>query len=168
MASTNTYFCHVGPRTRTYTLVYAQAAALPLGLKKRMTRALDQLRSTKTIMLTTFKRDGSPVETPVSIAFEGDRAFFRTWNSAHRVNRIAANPRVEIAPCSFRGTVEGASLEARAQLLAGTDEAVARAALAGRHRFLQARLVPLAHRLMRYRTLHYQLVAAEDDQAERQ
>ena len=28
-------------------------------------------------LLTTYKRDGTPVGTPVSIAFEGDRAFFR-------------------------------------------------------------------------------------------
>jgi len=28
----------------------------------------------------------------------------------------------------------------------------------GRHRILQAILVPAAHRLMRYRTLHYELV----------
>ena len=32
----------------------------------------------KTILLTTYKRDGTPVGTPVSIAFDGDRAFFRS------------------------------------------------------------------------------------------
>jgi uncharacterized protein len=37
--------------------------------------------------------------------------------------------------------------------------AVAARALARRHRVLQAILVPAAHRLMRYRTLHYELVA---------
>jgi uncharacterized protein len=31
-------------------------------------------------------------------------------------------------------------------------------ALSRRHRVLQAVLVPLAHRLLRYRTLHYELV----------
>lgn len=35
------------------------------------------LRSAKTILLTTYKRDGTPVATPVSIAFAGDLAFFR-------------------------------------------------------------------------------------------
>jgi hypothetical protein len=38
---------------------------------------LKAVRDAKTILLTTYKRDGTPVETPVSIAFEGDRAFFR-------------------------------------------------------------------------------------------
>jgi PPOX class probable F420-dependent enzyme len=41
-----------------------------------------QIRETKTVLLTTFKRDGSPVGTPVSIAFDGDRAFVRTWHKA--------------------------------------------------------------------------------------
>ena len=33
-------------------------------------------------MLTTYKRDGTPVPTPVSIAFDGDRAFFRSYDQA--------------------------------------------------------------------------------------
>jgi PPOX class probable F420-dependent enzyme len=47
-----------------------------------MTTTLEPLRRAKTILLTTYKRDGTPVATPVSIAFEGDRAFFRTWHNA--------------------------------------------------------------------------------------
>ena len=119
---------------------------------------LNQLRDAKTILLTTFKRDGSPVATPVSLGFDGARAFFRTWDSAHKVKRIAANPSVEVAPCSLRGTVEGPSVSARAVLLQGADEVIARRALARRHKILQARLVPLTHFLMRYRTLHYELL----------
>jgi hypothetical protein len=40
----------------------------------------DHLRDTKTIVLTTFKRDGTPIPTPVSIAFDGSRAFFRSYH----------------------------------------------------------------------------------------
>ena len=128
---------------------------------------LDQLRDAKTILLTTFRGDGSPVATPVSIAFEGARAFFRTWDSAHKVKRLAANPSVEVAPCSLRGTVEGPSVHARAVLLQGAHEVIARRALARRHRLLQARLVPLAHFLMRYRTLHYELLPPQESAASR-
>jgi uncharacterized protein len=39
-------------------------------------------RGAKTILLTTYKRDGTPVSTPVSIAFDGDRAFWRTIKDA--------------------------------------------------------------------------------------
>ena len=40
------------------------------------------VRNARTILLTTYKRDGTPVPTPVSIAFDGDRAFFRSYNKA--------------------------------------------------------------------------------------
>jgi len=39
--------------------------------------ALAPISNAKTILLTTYKRDGTPVATPVSLAFDGERAFFR-------------------------------------------------------------------------------------------
>ncbi len=122
-----------------------------------MAGPLDSLRDTKTILLTTYKRDGTPVSTPVSIAFDGDRAFFRTWHKAHKVKRLRNNPNVEVAPSTFRGEPIRPAVGAQATLLKGSDARVAARALAGRHRVLQAMLVPLGHRLMRYRTLHYEL-----------
>ena len=118
----------------------------------------DILRSTKTIVLTTFKRDGTPVATPVSIAFDGDRAFFRTYNKAGKTKRLRNNPNVELAPSSFGGKPDGPAIKAQARLLSGDDAKRAAKALAGRHRLLQAVLVPALHRLARYRTMHYELV----------
>src|SRR5918994_6959571 len=57
----------------------------------------------RTVLLTTFRRDGTPVRTPVSIVVEGDRAFVRTWNTAGKANRIRSNPEVTIAPCTAGG-----------------------------------------------------------------
>lgn len=121
---------------------------------------LEPLRQTKTILLTTFKRDGTPVDTPVSIAFEGDRAFFRTWDSAHKTTRLRNNPDVEVAPSTLRGTPTGPAIRAQATLLNGREARLAAKALAQHHRFLQALLVPMAHRLMRYQTMHYELRTA--------
>lgn len=120
---------------------------------------LDALRQTKTVLLTTYKRDGSPVDTPVSIAFVGDRAFFRSYHKAWKTKRLRNNPEVEVAPSTVSGHVTGPPLHARAELLQGDDAKLAAKALAGRHRVLQALLVPLAHRLMRWRTMHYELFA---------
>jgi len=60
-----------------------------------MSAALVPLKSSKTILLTTYKRDGTAVGTPVSIAFDGDRAFFRSYDKAwktkpHRALRATA------------------------------------------------------------------------------
>jgi uncharacterized protein len=119
---------------------------------------LTAVRDAKTILLTTYKRNGTPVETPVSIAFEGDRAFFRSYlHGGSRLSACVINPRVEVAASTLRGTRTGPLIHARATLLEGKQARIAAKALARRHRLLQAILVPLAHRLMRYQTMHYEL-----------
>ena len=113
----------------------------------------------KTILLTTYKRDGTPVGTPVSIAFDGDRAFFRSYDKAWKTRRLRNNPQVEFAPATLRGRTTGPPVQGRATLLAGEQAHIAARALARRHHVLQGILVPLAHRLRGYRTLHYELTA---------
>ena len=120
---------------------------------------LSSLKNTKTVLLTTYKRDGSPVDTPVSIAFDGDRAFFRSYDKAWKTKRLRHNPRVTVAPATLKGTPTGPAMTARATLLEGAEAKVAARALARRHRVLQAAVVPLMHRISRYRTMHYELTA---------
>jgi uncharacterized protein len=122
-----------------------------------MNDELENLKDTKTILLTTYKRDGTPVPTPVSIAFDGDRAFFRTWNEAGKYKRLRNNPKVEVAPATLRGEPTAPAIEAKATPLEGTEARLAAKTLARRHRFLHRVLVPLSHRLMRVRTVHYEL-----------
>jgi len=123
-----------------------------------MNASLDPLRGTKTILLTTYKKDGTPVATPVSIAFDGNRAFFRSYDKAWKTRRLRRNPAVQAAPATLRGQPTGPAVRARAILLDGAQTRIAARALARRHRILQAVLVPAAHRMMRYRTMHYELV----------
>jgi PPOX class probable F420-dependent enzyme len=95
-----------------------------------MNTTLAPLRQTKTILLTTFGRNGTPVATPVSIAFDGDRAFFRTWNTAHKAKRLRNNPNVEVAPSTLRGEPTGPAIPAKASMLEGRDARLAAKALA--------------------------------------
>ena len=122
-----------------------------------MSSDLKAVRDAKTILLTTYKRDGTPVETPVSIAFEGDRAYFRSYDKAGKTRRLRNNPHVQVAASTLRGKRTGPPIRARATLLQDEQARIAAKALARRHRVLQAILVPLAHRLMRYQTMHYEL-----------
>jgi PPOX class probable F420-dependent enzyme len=123
--------------------------------------SLQSLNRAKTILLTTFKRDGTAIATPVSIAFDGERAFFRSYDKAWKTQRIRNNQDVEAAPATIRGKPTGPSVQARAELLTGAEAEIAAKALAQHHRVLQAVLVPAAHRLMRYRTMHYELLPRE-------
>jgi uncharacterized protein len=126
-----------------------------------MPSSLDALSDTKTILLTTYRADGTPVSTPVSIAFADGRAFFRTWDTAWKTKRLARDPRVQVSPCTLRGQPTGPAIDARARLLAGEDARLAARALSHRHPFLHRHLVPAAHRLLRYRTVHYELTACD-------
>jgi uncharacterized protein len=131
------------------------------GMNLEVPSALTPLVGAKTILLTTYKRDGTPVTTPVSIAFADGRAFFRSWHKAWKTKRLARDPRVEAARSTLRGEPSGPAISARATLLSGDDARLARRALGRRHPILQAVLVPLTHRLMRWRTMHYELVPSE-------
>lgn len=122
----------------------------------------DELAAVKdaaTIRLVTYKRDGTGVATPVSVAFDGDRAFFRSYDKAWKTKRLRRNPQVEYAPSTLGGKPTGPSAPGRAVLLEGEQARIAARALARRHRLLQGVLVPLAHRLLRYRTMHYELTS---------
>jgi len=110
-----------------------------------------------TIMLTTYRRDGTPVSTPVSIAVDGGRAFIRTWDTTGKMKRIRNNADVEIAPSTFFGRVTGAAILARARVLSGTEAAVASRALARKYPLLHGILVPLIHRLRHNTTMHLEL-----------
>ena len=123
-----------------------------------MNAGLASISDAKTILLTTYKRDGTAVATPVSLAFDGERAYFRSYDKAWKTKRLRHNPAVQAAPATLRGKPTGPAIRARATLLDGEQARVAARALARRHRVLQAILVPAAHRLMRYQTMHYELI----------
>src|SRR3954454_15544690 len=85
------------------------------------TSALAPFVHQRTILLTSYRRDGTPVGTPVSIAVEGDHAYFRTYDAAWKSKRLRRNPEVTIAPSTARGRVTGPAIRARARLLEGAE-----------------------------------------------
>ena len=76
------------------------------------TLALEPLARQNTVLLTTFRRDGTPVGTPVHLVVEGDRAFVRTFDSAGKLKRIRNTPVVEVAPSTIGGTPIGPAIRA--------------------------------------------------------
>jgi len=57
------------------------------------------------VLLTSFKRDGAGVGTPVWIAPLGDgTAGVTTMSNAWKAKRIRRTPRVLVQPCDVRGT----------------------------------------------------------------
>jgi uncharacterized protein len=112
-------------------------------------------------LLTTYSRDGTPVRTPVNIAVDEDRAYVRTPHRTGKVKRLRNNPKVEIAPSTLLGKPTGPNVRAQAKLLSGDEAAHASRRLARKYRIIQGVLIPLAHRLARQKTLHYELTPVD-------
>jgi PPOX class probable F420-dependent enzyme len=80
------------------------------------------------ISLTTWRKNGVAIATPVWFAAQGDRIYLYTDASAGKVKRIRANARVTVAPCTSRGDVTGPTIIATARIV--TDPAEQRQAIA--------------------------------------
>jgi hypothetical protein len=50
--------------------------------------ALAPFARQKTALLTTYRRDGTPVPTPLSVAVEGGHAYVRSWETAGKAKRL--------------------------------------------------------------------------------
>ncbi|GAB3172846.1 PPOX class F420-dependent oxidoreductase [Streptomyces incanus] len=111
------------------------------------------------VLLTSHRRDGTGVGTAVNLAVEGDHAYFRTPGKAGKAKRLRHDPEVELAPATPDGKQVGPEIRARVRLLDRESEENRHAARLLRRKYplVQGALVPLAHRLMRTSTLHYEL-----------
>jgi PPOX class probable F420-dependent enzyme len=74
------------------------------------------------LSITSFKRDGSAVATPVWCVPDGERLFALTDLHSAKVRRIRRNPRVLVAPCGPSGKLRAEPVEARAEVLTATED----------------------------------------------
>lgn len=124
-------------------------------------QGLEPFVQQKNVLLTTYRRDGTPVGTPVHIAVEGNRAFIRTWDTTWKLKRIRNNPEAEIAPSTIQGKTTGPAIHVHARVLRGDEAAYAGHLLARKYPILHGILIPLYHRLRGYKTMHIELTPAE-------
>ena len=70
------------------------------------------------VLLTTFRKTGVAVATPVWIAADGDECLITTGAGSGKVKRLRHTPRVTLAPCDARGRVapDAVTVEATASV----------------------------------------------------
>ncbi|MFF6843091.1 PPOX class F420-dependent oxidoreductase [Streptomyces tanashiensis] len=69
----------------------------------------EELRRGRYVSLTTFRKNGTGVATPVWYAVEGSALYVWTRSDSWKVKRLRNDSRVEVAVCDLRGNVaEGA------------------------------------------------------------
>lgn len=71
----------------------------------------------KYVSITSFKRDGTAVATPVWFVQEDGRLLVQTDADSGKVKRIRRNPHVTVAPCTATGRLLADPLPAQAELL---------------------------------------------------
>lgn len=87
------------------------------------------VRGQKYISLTTFRKNGAAVSTPVWFGEEGDNLYVMTRSDMGKTKRVRNNPQVQVAPCTIRGRVTGPSVAATARILPPEEHARARKAI---------------------------------------
>jgi PPOX class probable F420-dependent enzyme len=84
------------------------------------------IQDQKYISLTTFRKNGAGVATPVWFGEEGGKLYVMTRSDMAKTKRIRNHPQVRVAPCTIRGKVTGPDFAATARILPPEEQAQAR------------------------------------------
>lgn len=93
----------------------------------------EALRSHKYCLLTSYRRSGEPVNTPVWFGIGDGRIFVRSGAADGKVKRIRRNPRVRVTPCTARGKPLGLPMAGVARVLDPSEWVRAEGALRGHY-----------------------------------
>jgi uncharacterized protein len=107
--------------------------------------ATAQLGAEKFVSLTTFKRNGDPVASPMWIAADGARLAVWTPADSWKVKRVRRDPRVTLTACGRTGKVPADQpvYEGTAEVITDQDEVDRVETLVKRKYGLEFRIVTL-------------------------
>jgi PPOX class probable F420-dependent enzyme len=74
-----------------------------------------------TTILTSFRRNGMGVSSPVGTVASNGKLYFMTAADTWKAKRLANNPRVTVAPGTYSGKVRGPAIEGTARSLTGSE-----------------------------------------------
>jgi PPOX class probable F420-dependent enzyme len=82
---------------------------------------VERLGAEKYVSVVTFRRNGTPVATPIWVVRDGDALAIWTGADTGKVKRLRNNPEVTVAACDLRGRVRGEAVNGRAELMSAED-----------------------------------------------
>jgi len=86
------------------------------------------------LSVTSYKRDGTGVATPVWFVQRDGRLLVETDAASGKVKRIKRNPAVLVAACTASGRIRGEQADAVAELLPGSEVAGIETLIARKYR----------------------------------
>ncbi len=105
----------------------------------------------KYVSLTSFKRDGTGVATPVWFVAEDGRLLVQTGGESFKVRRIRRNPHVTVAPCGASGRTSGPAVSATAEILPDADVEHVRGLVSHKYRIDRMLIMPIYWAVQRLR-----------------
>jgi PPOX class probable F420-dependent enzyme len=96
---------------------------------------MGEIGRSRYVSLTTYRKDGTPVATPVWHVVKGSELFIVSDARAGKVRRIRNNSHVVVTVCDVRGKIapNAPSAQGTARLLDEADTQTARTMLASRY-----------------------------------
>jgi uncharacterized protein len=73
------------------------------------------------VSLTTFRKNGVAVATPIWFAELDGKLYFMSRSDSGKYKRIRNNPKVKVAPCTIRGKITGPEFAATVRILPPQD-----------------------------------------------
>ena len=86
-----------------------------------MGNQLEQFLDQKYINLETYKKDGTPIRTPVWFVIDKDLIYVITRDSTGKVKRLEHNQDVRIVPCSFKGKPKNEWVKGKTEMITGEE-----------------------------------------------
>ena len=100
---------------------------------------LPNLGREQCIALTTFRKTGQALTTPVWFAIRLGTIYVETHSDAGKLKRLGHTARVTFAPCTYSGKVTGSVYEGNARILTESEESTeASAALAKKYGIMRS------------------------------
>ncbi|MFE5261011.1 PPOX class F420-dependent oxidoreductase [Streptomyces coelicoflavus] len=78
--------------------------------------SLDRLGSGKYLLVTTYRKNGTPVATPVWVVRDGDALGVWTVADSWKVKRVRNRADVLVGPCDVRGRPKGDQVPGTAEI----------------------------------------------------
>jgi uncharacterized protein len=89
----------------------------------------EQIQDQQYVSLTTFRKNGVGVATPVWFGEADGKLYVMTRSDMGKTKRVRNNSGVRVAPCTIRGRVNGPEFAATARILPAGEHAGAREAI---------------------------------------
>ena len=124
-----------------------------------MAHVFPNLADQQFLSLTTYRKSGAAVATPVWFAEDNGRLVLTTQDNSGKIKRIKNNPQVQVAPCDRRGALLGPAASGRARQLSETEGKIADQILLKKYGLMK-RLFQVMQLFSRSKITYFEIVPA--------